>query len=60
MKTFQIWLVLKETEGDSPQVQLETYQMGVVRTEDEGRAVFEEAQEALEEVKNSLPIDWTG
>lgn len=47
MKTFQVWLVLEETEDDSPQNQIETYQMAVVKTESEGRVVFEEAQEAL-------------
>ena len=58
MKTFQVWLVLEETEDDSPQHQIETYQMTVVKTENEGRAVFEEAQNALEEVKNTLPDEW--
>ena len=60
MKTFQVWLVLEETEGDSPQDQVETYRMAAVRTEVEGRAVFEEAQEALEQVKRNLPYELTG
>lgn len=57
MKTYQVWLILEETEGDSPQHQIETYQMAVGKTEQEGRAVFEEAQEALEEVKKDLPYE---
>lgn len=60
MKTFQVWLVLEETEGDSPQVQVETYRMTTVKTEADGRAVFEEAQEALEQVISNLPNELTG
>lgn len=60
MKTFQVWLVLEETEDDSPKVQIETYQMAVVKTEIEGREVFAEAQEALETVKSNLPYELTG
>jgi len=59
MKTFNVWLVLEKTENDSPVSQIETYQMAVVKTEAEGRAIFEEAQEKLEEVKNNLPYEFT-
>ena len=59
MKTFNVWLILEETENDSPLSQVETYQMAVVKTEAEGRAIFEEAQERLEEVKNNLPYEFT-
>lgn len=57
MKTFNVWLILEETVDDSPINQIETYQMAIGKTEEEGRAVFEEAQEALEEVKNTLPYE---
>ena len=52
MKTYQIWLVLEETEDDSPQYQLETYQMAVVETEKLGRAIFEDAQAVLDDLVN--------
>ena len=57
MKTFNVWLVLEETVDNSPQTQIETYQMAVTKTEPEARAVFEEAQEALEKVKHNLPYE---
>ena len=57
-KTYQVWLILEETEGeDSPVDNIETYQMTISKTEDDGRSIFEEAQEALEEIKNNLPTD---
>ena len=57
MKTYQVWLVLEETEDDSPQNQVETYKMAMCKTEEEGLAIFEKAQDALEEVKNSLTYE---
>lgn len=47
MKTFQVWLVLEETDDDSPKEQLETFQVKVAETEVEGRSVFEATQALL-------------
>lgn len=47
MKTFQVWLVLEETEDDAPLHQLQTYQVRTYETEEEGEALFEAAQEIL-------------
>lgn len=60
MKNFQVWLVLEETEDDSPILQIETYRLTVVSTADKGRGVFEKAQEALDQVKINLPYELTG
>jgi len=47
MKTFQVWLILEETEDDSPKIQTQAYQVAVEKTEVEGRAVFQEAYERV-------------
>lgn len=54
MKTYQVWLVLEETEDDAPQHQLETYQLSVSEKEEDGRAAFEAAQEVLYNHANNL------
>jgi len=55
MKTFQVWLVLEETDDDSPQHQIETYQLSIAKTEEEGRTSFKKAQEVLFNYQNNLP-----
>lgn len=50
MKTYQVWLVLEETENDSPQCQLETCQVAVTKSEKLGQEIFSEAQELISDL----------
>lgn len=58
MKNFQVWLVLEETEDDSPRFNLESYQVFVSQSEEKGRATFEATQELLH--KNKIAEDADG
>lgn len=56
MKTFQVWLVLEETDDDSPQHQLQTSKIASCQTETEAETVFETTQELAFAVRNRLGV----
>ena len=56
MKTYQVWLVLEETEDDSPLHQSQTSQIASCQTETEAEIVFETVQDLAFAIKNRLGI----
>lgn len=56
MKTFDVWLIIEETEDDSPLNQLETCQIGSYQTEDDAQHVFQTTQDLIFAIKERLGI----
>lgn len=56
-KTFQVWLVLEETNDDSPQDQLQTSKIASCQTETEAETIFEAAQELAFAVRRRLGVN---
>lgn len=44
---YQVWLVVEEWEGDNKICDIETDKLGETKTEEEARAIYDNAQEAL-------------
>lgn len=55
-KTFKVWLVLEETEDDSPLHQLQTSEIASCQTETEAETIFETVQDLAFAIKNRLGI----